>query len=160
MNLRDKLYHLAHDFPGGAAELERRLLLQPNYIQNGVNPNSAETHHLNVKTLEKMLDFIPNGNMEAAKFFAGKANATVIPIPSSMGHVGDMELLDGFMCVVRELGDFSGEFQKSWSDGRITPKEFELLKIQWHEMVAAGQIFMERVGSLVQVPPHKLKAVK
>lgn len=160
MNLRDKLYHLAHDFPGGAAELERRLLLQPNYIQNGVNPNSAETHHLNVKTLEKMLDFIPNGNMEAAKFFAGKANATVIPIPSSMGHVGDMELLDGFMCVVRELGDFSGEFQKSWSDGRITPKEFERLKLQAHEMIAAAQVFLERIGTLVEEPRPTLRSVR
>lgn len=160
MSFRDFLYHLAHDTPGGVTALEGRLKTGDKYLQNGLNPGNAQTHHINAAVVEKLLDFIPNGNLEAAKFFANKANATVIPIPSTMGHVGDMELLDGFMNVVRELGDFSGEFQKSWADGRITPKEFELLKIQWHEMVAAGQIFMERVGSLVQEPPHKLKAVK
>jgi hypothetical protein len=160
MNLRDFLYHLAHDYPGGASELEVRTGAGKNYIQNGVAPSLADSHHLNARVLEKMLDFIPNGNMEAAKFFALKAHATVIPIPTSLGNVGDMELLDGFLNVTRELGEFSGEFQKSWADGRITSKEFELLKIQWHEMVAAGQLFMERVGSLVQESPNKLKVVK
>jgi hypothetical protein len=118
MNLRDLLYHLAHDCVGGVVTLEARLRCKDKYLQNGLNPNMAETHHVNVSVLEKMLDFIPNGNMEAAKFFASKANATVIPIPVGMENVGDMELLDGFMNVVRELGDFSGEFQKSWADGR------------------------------------------
>jgi hypothetical protein len=160
MNLRTVLYHLVHDSQAGAAELERSLMLQAGYLQNAVAPSQADSHHMNAKVLEKLLDFIPNGNISAAKFFAGKANATVIPLPTGMGHVGDMELLDGFMNVVRELGDFSGEFQKAWDDGRITSKEFELLKIQWHEMVAAGHHFMERVGSLVQEPQHKLKAVK
>jgi hypothetical protein len=160
MRLRDLLYHLAHDNSGGVVALETRLRAKEKYLQNGLNPNMAETHHINVSVMEKLLDFIPNGNMEVAKFFASKANATVIPIPVIADGIGDMELLDGFLNVTRELGEFSGEFQKSWADGRITPKEFELLKIQWHEMVGAGHQFMERVGSLVQEPQHKLKAVK
>lgn len=160
MNLRTLLYHLVHDSQPGAAELERNLMLKEGYLQNSVAPSLAETHHMNAKVLEKLLDFIPNGNMQAAKFFAGKANATVIPIPMGMGNVGDMELLDGFMNVVRELGEFSGGFQQAWADGRITPKEFDVLQVQWHEMVAAGHLFMERVGALKEESKYKLKAVK
>jgi hypothetical protein len=160
MNLRDLLYHQAHDYPGGAAELERRIGAQPNYIQNSVAPSLAESHHMNAKVLEKMLDFVPNGNMDAAKFFAMKANATVIPIPSSMGNMGDMGLLDGFMCIVKELGEFSNEFQKAWADGRITTNEFEKVRMQAHEMIAAAQVFLERVGELKEEPKYQLKAVR
>lgn len=159
MNLRTVLYHLVHDSEAGAAELERRLKLKEGYLQNAVAPSLKETHHMNALVLEKVLDFIPNGNMEAAKFFAHKANATVIPIPTSLGNVSDMALLDGFMCIVKELGEFSREFQDAWADGRITTNEFEKVRLQAFEMIAAAQVFLERVGELKEEPKYQLKTV-
>ena len=43
-------------------------------------------------------------------------------------QLGDMAILDGFLSVINKLGEFSKEFQKDWSDGEISKKEFNQLR--------------------------------
>ena len=53
--------------------------------------------------------------------FAEKANAVVVQLPN-IPDASDMGLLDGYMAIMRELGDMSAEFQTAYEDGDINIK--------------------------------------
>lgn len=128
MTYAHKIYHLAHNYPGGVVALATAMQMGEKVLQNKVNPNT-ETHDLGSKRqLEMFLDFT-NGNQETAEYFAAKCNAVVVKLPE-VANLGDMALLDSFMAIMRELGDLSSEFQTAYADGEINKKEFEKIAIE------------------------------
>lgn len=151
MNLEDLVYRIAHDYPGGVRPLASRMSDRDGYAQlllNKLNPNIS-TNHTSVREMEQIVD-ITDKNLEAAQFFAAKANAVVIPLMVCDGS--DMALLDGFMEVVKELGEFSAEFQKDWADGRITAREFQRLKAKAFDVQARMFAHVNRIEQIVEQP--------
>lgn len=160
MSIRDLAHRIAMRYPGGIAALAVRMKppqagesLAAHYIQvlrNKLNPNST-THHLYIEELESQVD-LADANLEVAEYFAQKANAVVISLPAMSCDGSDMELLDGFLAIVRELGEFSAEFQKSWADGRITADEFARLSSEARDIQARVVAQLSRIESVVEWP--------
>lgn len=148
MSFPDFLYRIAHGAPGAVPALAARMKKNVTVLQHKLNPNCS-THGVMAEEAEQILDF-SNKNFEAAEYFAAKANAVVIPLIVCDGS--DMELLDGFMDVVKELGEFSAEFQRDWADGRITEKEFKRLKDEATEVQARMISLMARIERLIEKP--------
>lgn len=153
--LKDTLYHIAHQYQGGVQALATRMKRNPTVLSHKFNPNNS-THFLTTDELEMLGDFA-DANIEIAKHFAAKGNAVVVLLPA-IPDVGDMELLDGYMDVVHQLGELSHEFQKDWADGNIDPKEYARIKNLGDEVTSHLQAFLERIKLMVAEPKTKARA--
>lgn len=168
MSIRDLAHRIAMKYPGGIAALAVRMkppkpgeTLAQSFIQvlrNKLNPNST-THHLYIEEFEDQVD-LADANLEVAEHFAQKANAVVISLPMLACDGSDMELLDGFLEIVRELGEFSAEFQKSWADGRITADEFARLSAEARDIQARVVAQLGRIEQVVDWPKAPGAAAK
>ncbi len=146
MNIQDAAYNTAHDFPGGVSALAVRMGISANVLQNKVNP-SQEYHKLTLNEAVKMQAI--TGDRRILHAMADSLGCVCIQLPSH-DQAGDMELLDSFMSVVSELGDLSAEFQQSWADGKITPKEFERIKSEAYDVQARLAELLTRVERLAE----------
>jgi hypothetical protein len=146
MSFLDLCYREAHAYPGKVPSLAARMGKSPVILNNKLNAN-CDTNHLTVDDAELLLDFT-NANKRAAEFFAGKAGCAVIQLP--VGITSDMALLDGYMRVVSELGEFSTEFQKDFEDGVIDPKEFSRLESEAEQVIASLLEMVARISVMVQ----------
>lgn len=125
MTFAHVLYRLAHAYPGKVPALASDMAKGEKVMGNKLNPNCT-THDLGAKhELEMLLDFT-NGNLDAAEYFAAKANAVVMKLPD-LPEMSDMALLDSFMQIMKELGEVSAAFQLAYADGNINKREFECI---------------------------------
>ena len=157
MSFPDLLYRIAHQYPGAVPALAVRMGKNQTVLQHKLNPNCS-THGINADEIEQLVDFT-GSNMAVAEYFAGKIGAVVVRVSDVYAAVGDMELLDEFLSLVHELGELSAEFQKSWSDGRITQKEFTRIRKEANDV--QGQIIslMSRIESLVEPESKSIRVV-
>ena len=156
MSFPDLLYRIAHQYPGAVPALAVRMGKNQTVLQHKLNPNCS-THGINADEIEQLVDFT-GSNMAVAEYFAGKIGAVVVRVSDAHAAVGDIELLDEFLSLVHELGELSGEFQRSWADGRITQKEFTRIRKEANDV--QGQIIslMSRIESLVE--PENSKSIR
>lgn len=146
-NVLDAAFHTAHDFPGGVPALAQRMApMSPNVLNKKVDPN-VDTHHLRLDESVKMQSIA--GDFRILHAMAFTLNHVAIPLPN-FDAIGDMELLDGFMDIIRELGELTQEFQASWADGRITKNELSRIQSEGEDVQCRMAIFMQRIGSLVE----------
>jgi hypothetical protein len=147
MSFPDLLYRIAHQYPGAVPALAARMGKNQTVLQHKLNPNCS-THGINADEIEHLVDF-SGSNLEVAEYFAGKVGAVVVKL-ADLPTVGDMELLDEFLGVLRELGELSAEFQHSWADGRITPQEFTRIRKEANDVQAQIITLLARIESLVE----------
>jgi len=114
-------YRLAHEFKGGIVGLASLMGRGDKVLASKLNPNT-QTHHLTIDELEMMGDFTDT-NYQLAQYFADKCNAVVFKLPNVIDQ-GDMNLLDSYMQIMKEMGELAAEFQNSYADGSIDRKEF------------------------------------
>lgn len=146
-NVLDAAFHTAHDFPGGVPALAQRMApMSPNVLNKKVDPN-VDSHHLRLDESVKMQSI--TGDFRILHAMAFTLNHVAIPLPK-ITDASDMELLDGFMEIVRELGELTNEFQESWADGRITKKELARIHSEGEDVQCRLAMFMQRIGSLVE----------
>lgn len=156
MSLPDLFYRIAHDAPGAVPALAARMNKNPTVLMHKLNPNN-NTHGLTINEAEHILDLTDN-NLSAAEYFAAKAGALVVKIVECRGS--DVEMLDAFMDVVKELGTFSAEFQRDFADGHITPAEFRRLTKEAVRVQSKLLSFMGRVEQIVDHPHTHLHSIK
>jgi len=149
MCFADLLYRIAHAYPGGVVALAARMGKNSTVLQHKLNPNKS-SHEVNAPEIDMISD-LAEGNLQIAQYFADKAGAVVVMLPEI--DCSDMALLDSFMSVVGELGEFSAEFQKAWADGSISPKEFQRLKKEAADVQSHMVALVNRIGQLVEQPP-------
>lgn len=121
MTISHLAYRIAHEFKGGVVGLAALMGRGDKVLASKLNPNT-QTHHLTIEELEMMIDFTDT-NYQLAQYFADKCNAVVFKLPDVLDH-GDMNLLDSYMQIMKEMGDLAAEFQKAYADGSIDRKEF------------------------------------
>lgn len=144
-NVLDAAFHTAHDFPGGVPALAQRMApMSPNVLNKKVDPNS-ESHHLRLDESVKMQSI--TGDYRILHAMAFTLNHVAIPLPH-FEDAGDMELLDGFMDIIRELGELTKEFQSSWADGRITLTELAKIKSEAEDVQCRLAMFVSRLSNL------------
>ena len=147
MKLTHLAYRLGHQFKGGVVALASMMGKNDKVLASKLNPN-VDTHHLNIEELAMMADFT-NTNIDVAQYFAEKANAVVVKLPS-IPDASDMGLLDGYMAIMRELGDMSAEFQTAYEDGDISIKEFERIAHRVSLTQAKLSAFQQQVQRVVR----------
>lgn len=145
MTITHLAYRLAHQFNGGVVALASMMGKGDKVLSSKLNPNT-DTHHLNIEELDMLADFT-NSNLELAEYFAAKGNAVVVPFPV-VPDDGDMGLLDGYMAIMKELGELSSTFQSAYADGNITEREFEQINHEASDVIAKALAF---VGSIKRV---------
>lgn len=145
MNVLDAAYITAHEYPGGVPALSARMGVSRNVLQNKLNP-AVEYHKLTLDEAMRLQTM--TGDHRILHAMADELGYVCVKLPIS--DASDMELLDSFMTVLRELGEFSSEFQQDWSDGRIDGKELARLKQQFYEMQQAGVELMRRIEDLAE----------
>ncbi len=147
MTIKHLAYRVAHDSALGIASLAEAMGLSHQTLTNFLNVNS-DTHNLNINRFEMLIDF-SNGNLQAAEYFASKANAVVVPLPVD-NIASDMSLLDAFMNSVIAGGEFAQEFNRAFADGRVTPREFETIKKTVHDAIASQLAILNRIEQVVR----------
>lgn len=152
MSFPDLLYRIAHQYPGAVPALAVRMGKNHTVLQHKLNPNCS-THGINADEIEQLVDF-SGCNLSVAEYFAGKAGAVVVKL-ADLPAVSDMELLDEFLGVVRELGELSSEFQQAWADGRISMTEFGRIKKEANDLQVQVMVLLQRIESLVE-PDQKV----
>lgn len=145
MNLSDAAYATAHDYPGGTPSLAPRLNLSGAMLRNKVNPNDV-THHLTLSEAMRMQSLTADHRILHA--MADELGYVCIKLP--VQGASDMALLDSFMAITKELGDFAGEFQKDWADGRIDAKEIDRLRKEFYELQQSAAGFMGMIEALAE----------
>lgn len=152
MTLRHLLRRLVYASPAGItgvleyfnAGRTNKMSLQT--LTNKVNFNS-QSHTTNIDEFEQAVDLI-NCNYQVAEYFAAKCHSIVFKLPDV--EVGDMALLDGFMDIMREIGDISTEFQKAYADGNINQKEFARICQEISDAQSKLLAFQAKINLVVQ----------
>lgn len=146
MNLTDAAYAVAHDYPGGTESLAPRLGMSGAILRGKVNPND-KSHHLTLAEAMRMQSM--TGDFRILHAMAGELGFVCVQMPS-FANTSEMELLDSFMSVMKELGEFSAEFRKDWEDGEISKHELKRIKQEFYEMQQAGIELMQRIEALAE----------
>lgn len=147
MTIKHLAYRIAHKSALQIGGLADAMGMLKQTLTNCLN-TTTETHNLNIQKFEMLVDFA-DGNLDAAEYFAAKANAVVIQLPE-IPDLGDMGLLDSYMSIIKEFGDLAGEFQSAYSDGEITNKEFDKIDIEVTAVQAKLLAFKARIKKVVR----------
>lgn len=145
MNITDAAYATAHDYPGGTQSLGPRLGISPAVLRGKVNPNDP-SHKLTLVEAMRMMHI--TGDHRILHAMADECGHVCIMLPTTPNS--DMALLDSFMGVMKELGEFAEEFRKDWNDGTISHEELDRLKKEFYEMQQAGLELMSRIEALAE----------
>lgn len=146
-NVLDAAFHTAHDFNGGVHALAQRMgNVSPNVLNKKVDPHS-ESHHLRLDESVKIQSI--TGDYRILKAMAFTLHHVAIPLPE-VGDSGDMSMLDGFMDILTELGQFAKEFQADWADGRITKDELERIKSEAADVQGRLAMFVARITEIAE----------
>jgi hypothetical protein len=146
MSIIDVVYRVAHDYPGGIRALAARMNKNPHVLQNKVNPN-CETHHLTVEEAAQIADLTDTDDI--ARAFAERRNMVCVRLAQFDG-VSDMELLDLFLELETQKGEWVAAIKKALSDGMLDAVEFERISKEFNEFCAAGAEVESRLKSMVQ----------
>jgi hypothetical protein len=147
LTIKHLAYRIARDSQLGHASLADAMGMKSQTLTNSLNVN-ASTHNLNISNFELLAEF-SNGNMAVAEYFAAKVNAVVVPLPI-MPDDSDMALLDGFMAVMKEMGELAVSFQTAYADSNITKKEFDKIKEEFADVLSRLLAFQSQIERVVR----------
>lgn len=143
--IKTVIYRVAHAHPGGIPALAACMGISKHVLQNKINLHNA-THHVTVEEAATIADLTNTDDI--AREFAARRNLVCIPMVPYDG-VSDGQLLDLFLSMEREKGEWMGSVQKALSDGMVDPHEFERIRSEGHEFCAAVAEVMSRLQSMV-----------
>lgn len=146
LTIKHLAYRIAHEFKGSVAGLASLMGRGDAVLRNKLNPNS-ETHFLTIQEFETIVDFAER-NKDVAEYFAAKAGGVFIKMPDV--PESDMALLDVFMGAMKELGEVSAVFQKSYADGDINHREFNSISTEIDDVLAKLLEFKAAVHRVVR----------
>jgi len=153
MSFYSLLHNIAHRYPGKIPGLALDMNKKSSQaLTNKLNPNTNDAH-INPHEVEEMLDLAKDGNAEVARFFADKAGMLLIPMITMDGS--DLELLDGYLDLVKQHGEFANELQAAYSDGRIDAKEWERIHKEGTDVMGRMAALMDRVKQMVDQKPSQ-----
>lgn len=146
MNITDSAYATAHDYGGGTESLAPRLGMSGAILRGKVNPKDS-SHKLTLAEAQRMM--VISEDHRILHSMSDELGYICVPMPT-FTNSSDMDLLDSFISVTKELGEFSAEFQRGWANGRIESDELERLRKEFYEMQQAGLALMQRIEALAE----------
>lgn len=138
-------YDLVHEFPGGAAALATLAGMSGGTLSNKVNPG-MESHRLALTeavTLQAIADDYRILYAEAAAL-----KHVCLPLADWSG-ISDIEVLNAYTKLNKELGEHAKAIHGALSDGRVTRKEFNRIDGELNDVVRALYELRTRLEGLI-----------
>lgn len=158
MNVEDALYHVVHDYPGGAPALAPRMGLNESVLSHMADPRD-DRHGWPLKRFRQALTL--TGDLRPLHALCAE-NGGVFVATGRYALISDRALLETVTQMSKEFGDVGAALHEMLSDGRIQRREYENLKKQVYELNQAAAELVERVGQLIEPEkaPAPVRAVK
>lgn len=134
-----------HDYPGGSLALGPMMDVSPSFLRAAVNPHNAD-HSLTIERACRLMSITNDPRILAA--MAEEIGYSIIKLPSF--EISDSAVLESYTAMLAELGEFSGVFNRSLADNKINRKEFECMREEMNQTIAAALALLGRIEQLVE----------
>lgn len=145
MSINNLIFRIAKEY--GITALGEDCGLNLNTFKNKVNPN-IETHHVYAEELD-LIATIANTD-EIAKYFAEQRGLMCIKKPNFEG-LSDKEILDLFLDLQAQQGEWAREISKAMQNGSIDRDEMARIRKEYNEFVVASAEVMSRLECFMEV---------
>lgn len=153
-DLIDIIHDVAHDYPGGVVALAARMGKSADTLRKKVLP-SNDTHELTVKELRKIVDYCDTNRI--AQAFAADRSLVCISMPD-FGALSDKEILDLFLDLQAQQGEWAHEISKAMENGEIDWDELVSIRKEYNEFIAAAAEVMNRLECFMAVSEERKSA--
>lgn len=133
-----------HDYPGGSLALGPMMGISASFLRTSVNPHNRD-HSLSIERACQLMAITNDARILGA--MAEEVGYSIIKLPSFA--VSDAAILESYTTMLAELGEFSGVFNQALADGKIDRKEFERMREEMTQAVAAALSLINRIEQLI-----------
>lgn len=147
MDLLDVIHEAAHGYPGGVEAIAARMGKNPGTMRKKLLPNE-DTHDLTVKELRKIVDYCDTDRV--AQAFADERGLMCIKKPD-FEALSDKEILDLFLDLAAQQGEWAREISKAMASGEIDWNELVKIRKEYDEFITAAAEVMNRLQSFMAV---------
>ena len=147
MDLLDVIHEAAHGYPGGVEAIAARMGKNPGTMRKKLLPNE-DTHDLTVKELRKIVDYCDTDRV--AQAFADDRGLMCIKKPD-FEALSDKEILDLFLDLAAQQGEWAREISKAMASGEIDWNELVKIRKEYDEFITAAAEVMNRLQSFMAV---------
>jgi hypothetical protein len=144
VNNRQSYLAMIRAFPGGWDAMCAALGMSRDALENRIYERRGQG--VLVETALQMQEF--SGTTHFAECMAQASGGIFLALPRFEG-IADMELLDAYTDLIADEGQFAKDFRDALADGKITRKEFEVLKDDIHAQQHHEMALLARIESLV-----------
>ena len=148
MSVRDALYRLVHDYPGGASTLAVRMDLAASTLRCMASL-TIDSHDWSLKRFEQAMAF--TGDLRPLHALCAEFGGVFVPV-SSAAH-GDDALMQTLATAGKEFGDVCATLSTALADQRITHRELAEFEQQVYELVQVAQNLRLQVRERAEAQP-------
>lgn len=145
MDLFDIIHEEAHSYPGGVEALARRMGKNPGTLRKKLLPNE-DSHDLTVKELRQIVAF--RNTDRVAQGFAADRGLMCVSMPD-FEALSDKEILDLFLDLQAQQGEWANEIRKAMQNGEIDWDELAKIRKEYNEFITAAAEVMNRLQSFM-----------
>lgn len=138
-DIKDLIYKVSHDY--GLRKMAAHLGRSYNVVKNKVDPNCV-SHH----TYAHEIDLIAAAadTNAFAEYFADQRGLMCVSKPDFEG-VSDQAILELFLKLQKEQGDWSEKISDALSDGGVTWDELITIRKEYNDFTAVAAEIMSRL---------------
>lgn len=152
MSINNLIFRIAKDY--GITALGEALGVNSNTFKNKVNPN-LDTHHVYAHELDLIATIADTD--EITKYFADQRGLMCITKPD-FGALSDKEILDLFLDLQAQQGEWAREISKAMSNGEIDWDELVVIRREYNEFITASAEVMNRLECFMAVSEESKSA--
>lgn len=154
MKIEDALYHAVHGYPGGVAELARRMGLAAPTLYGMANPNEPG-HGWTLKHVRSVLAF--TGDLRPLQALCEENGGVFVPTRNAaLDEAASVEMNK----LAAEFGDVARRFHEAHRDGRITNREANAFDTEIFELIAQAAALAQKVRQSVDQAPAPVRVVR
>ena len=137
----------------GIKQLAEDAGMNPTVLTSKLNPN-VKTHHLYASELELLVALMDAD--EVAKYFAAQRGMFCVKSPGFDG-LSDAALIDLLISMETQKSEWLGRLREALEDGAVSVAEFDGIKAEYADFMAAAGELMARIESYMQASEAKAK---
>lgn len=144
--IADALFHLVHDYPGGAPALAPRMGIAASTLLSMANPNTT-SHEWPLKRFTQAMVFAKD--VRPLESMCAEFGGVFV----SMGQFGDIpqrRVLKEAQRLSKEFGDVHVKLAEILKDGRVRPREAAQLRREILEVQQAAAALMRAVEQICE----------
>lgn len=144
MSVRDSLYDLVHDYPGGGPALAPRMKLAVSTLLSMANPN-CDSHDWPLRRFEQAMAL--TGDVRPLEALCMEFGGVFVRI-GGFDQLPPGRLLKKAQHLAKEFADVPVRLAEILADGTVKPRELERLRRDIYEMQAAGAALLDVVEQI------------